>query len=96
LTFVGACLQAICAGDQAFVHAKIRRQASSYRGEDKPFVDGEDKLFVCRGEDKPFVCRGENKPFVCRGKNKPFVFVGACLQAIRAGDQAFVHAKIRR
>jgi len=78
LTFVGACLQAICAGDQAFVHAKIRRQASSYRGEDKPFVDGEDKLFVCRGEDKPFV------------------FVGACLQAIRAGDQAFVHAKIRR
>ena len=36
--FVGACLQAIRAGQLASLHAKNRRQASSYSGKDKPFV----------------------------------------------------------
>jgi hypothetical protein len=94
LVFVGACLQAIRAGQPALPQATIRRQARSYRGAPSCFCRSLPASDSCRatgptsGKDSPAgrLLQGE-----CH-----LVFVGACLQAIRAGQQALPQATIRR
>ncbi len=94
LVFVGACLQAIRAQQQALPQATIRRQAGSYRGAPSCFCRSLPASESCRGTG---LASGDDSPAgrLLQGKRR-LVFVGACLQANHAEEQALPQATIRR
>ena len=94
LVFVGASLLANGAGQRASAHAIHRRQAGSYRGT---------SACLCRSLPASDSCRAtgitSRQPSLAgqllQGSS-PLYFVGACLQAIRAGQRASPHTIHRR
>ncbi len=95
LVFVGACLQAMCAGQRASPPAKIRQQAGSYKGTPSCFCRGLPASDVCRSTGITS-CEDSPAGWLLQGREWLFVFVEACLQAMRAGQRASPPAKIRQ
>jgi len=96
LSFRGASLLAMVAGQWSTPHATIRRQASSYRGEERSCLLEEPtcwRWWPVNGHH--LMPRFAGRPAPTEEKNG-LVFVGASLLAMVAGQWSSPHATIRR